>query len=116
MAKQEEPRRPRAERHRVRFRLVYDDGASFNAGTVRDVSKGGLFLETALPLPVGTEVRLTPLESEAGGQLFEVRAKVARSIPYDDNLPLDQPAGMGLQFVGLSESEQASVVAMIKKL
>jgi uncharacterized protein (TIGR02266 family) len=112
-----EDHRRQAERHRVRFHLVYDDGSSFNAGTVRDVSEGGLFLETALPLPIGTEVRLTPLLADANGtQLFEVRAKVARSIPYDPESGNEQPAGMGLQFIGLSPDEQTQVVRMIKDL
>lgn len=105
----------KTERHRVRFHLVYDDGSSFNAGTVRDVSEGGLFLETALPLPVGTEVRLTPLDP-AGEALFEVRARVMRSIPYDPNDLNKEPAGMGLQFLDLALDERKQVVDMIRSL
>jgi hypothetical protein len=104
----------RSERHRVRFHLVYDDGGSFNAGTVRDVSEGGLFLETALPLPIGTIVTLTPLDS-AGKTLLEVKARVARSLPYDpDNF--EQHPGMGLQFLHLDDGERRNVVALIRHL
>lgn len=103
-----------SERHRVRFHLVYDDGGSFNAGTVRDVSEGGLFLETALPLPAGTIVTLTPLDS-AGRTLSEVRARVTRSISYDPER-LEQPAGMGLQFLDLDAEERRTIVAMIRQL
>ena len=104
----------RSERHRVRFHLVYDDGGSFNAGTVRDVSEGGLFLETGLPLPVGTIVTLTPLDS-AGKTLLEVKARVARSLPYDpDNF--DQHPGMGLQFLNLDDVERKQVVSLIRLL
>lgn len=102
------------ERHRVRFHLVYDDGSSFNAGTVHDFSASGLFLETALPLAIGTEVTLTPLAD--GQALFEVRARVMRSVPYDRRLMQDQPAGMGLQFLDLSAEEREHVVRLIREL
>jgi uncharacterized protein (TIGR02266 family) len=102
----------RAERHRVRFRLIYDDGDSFNSGAVGDVSEGGLYLETNLPLAVGTSVRLTPLE-DGGGHLFEVEARVVRTAKD----PLSgEPAGMGLQFVGLSPDEQRDLVKLIRAL
>ena len=104
-----------AERHRVRFHLVYDDGSSFNAGTVRDMSEGGLFLETALPLPVGTMLTLTPLDA-AGAVVAEVKAKVMRSIPYDPDRSMDQPAGMGVQFLDLSPDGHKAVLMMIDEL
>ena len=99
----------RAERHRVRFKLVYDDGDTFNAGTVRDVSETGLFLETALPLPKGTKVMLTPLESD---EIFEAHGKVVRVEEYDGG----NPGGMGIEFTDLSEDEVKNVVTMIRRL
>jgi PilZ domain-containing protein len=102
-----------SERHRVRFKLVYDDGNSFNAGSVSNVSETGLFLETALPLPVGTIVRLMPL-NDAGDRIFEVDARVMRTIPYDPT-SID-PAGMGLQFLELSDAQRRIVVDMIHDL
>lgn len=104
----------KSERHRVRFHLVYDDGSSFNAGTVHDVSEGGLFLETALPLSVGTEVTLTPVGE--GQSLFEVRARVMRTVSYDPARMQDDAAGMGLQFLDLSSEERARVVRLILEL
>ena len=104
----------RSERHRLRFHLVYEDGSSFNAGTVHDVSATGLFLETALPLAVGSEVTLTPVSQ--GDEPFEVRARVVRCVPYrPDHMP-DEPAGMGLQFVDLSGPEAERVVALVREL
>lgn len=107
----------KAERHAVRFHLVYDDGASFNAGTVHDLSDTGLFLETAMPLDVGTEVQLTPLDN-AGQGLFEITARVVRNVPYDpDHVNPDSfRAGMGLEFVGLSDEGREQVVDMIRNL
>lgn len=99
-----------SERHSVRFKLVYDDGNSFNAGKVLNVSEGGLFLETALPLPEGTVVRLMPLDD--GGEVFEVFARVMRSIQYDPTT-IDSP-GMGLMFIDLSDDDRSRVVRMIQ--
>ena len=104
----------RAKRHQVRFKLVYDDGNTFNAGRVADVSSSGLFLETALPLPVGTKVRLTPLERAAQDGLFNIEAEVVRAVPYAD--ASDQPAGMGLAFLNLSPEQCEQVVALIHTL
>ncbi|MCB9655603.1 MAG: PilZ domain-containing protein [Deltaproteobacteria bacterium] len=102
-----------SERHQVRFKLVYDDGNTFNAGSVADVSEGGIFLETALPLPIGTVVRLTPLDP-AAGQLFEVEARVARVIAYDQTT--GERSGMGLQFQNLSDAERKRVTELILAL
>lgn len=101
------------ERHRITFKIVYDDGNSFNAGYVLDVSESGVFLETALPLPLGSIVRLTPLD-HAGDRLFEVTARVMRSIPYDPTILA--PPGMGLEFVDLSREQRVQVSEMIKAL
>lgn len=103
----------RSERHKVRFKLVYDDGETFNAGIVRDVSEGGVFLETALPLPVDTQVRLTPLEVEAD-DLFDVPARVVRIIPHDPASP--NPPGMGLEFLEIGDDERERIVKMITEL
>lgn len=102
-----------SERHRVKFKLIYDDGNSFNAGSVSNVSETGVFLETALPLPVGTIVRLMPLNN-VNDKIFEVAARVARAVPYDPTSI--EPAGMGLQFMDLSEDDRVRVVDMIKEL
>lgn len=99
----------RAERHRVRFKLVYDDGDTFNAGSVRDVSETGLFLETALPLAVNTDVVLTPVDSD---EVFEAKGRVVRVVEYDGT----RTGGMGIEFTGLDENERRNIVAMIRRL
>lgn len=102
-----------SERHKVRFKLVYDDGHSFNAGHVMNVSETGLFLETALPLPVGTVVRLMPLDSDSEA-IFEAYARVMRTVQYDPTSI--EPAGMGLMFIDLTEDDRRKVMEMIRTL
>ncbi len=72
----------RAERHRCEFRLIVDDGTSFFAGRVRDVSETGLYLETSETLPVDQDVSIYGTEEHAT-DIFGVRARVVRSVPED---------------------------------
>ena len=90
-------------RHDVSFHIVVDDGTSFNAGVVNDVSDTGLFLETALPLDIGTHVKLTTVDL-GDGDPFTVEAEVVR-IESTEEVHDGDTAGMGLRFVDLS-SEQ----------
>lgn len=103
------------ERHRIHFQLVYDDGSSFNAGVVRDVSEGGLFLETALPLPVGSLVTIAAVDG-AGKDLGELVAQVVRSVPYDPDAQLVSAAGMGLEFRDVDDTARARIGDIIRAI
>jgi len=102
----------RAERQSTEFKLVYDDGESFTAGRVRDVSETGLFLETAQPAPIGTILTLFPVEA-ATNDLFEITAEVVRHVP--ENPDASELGGMGLRFV-ISEDGQGAVESLIRAL
>ena len=74
----------------------------------RDLSEGGLFIDTMHPLSIGEELELTivfphnnsPFTSNA--TVCWIRKKA---------IGINQPAGMGLQFVGLNEKQ----VTQLKK-
>ena len=110
----------RAERHKVRFRMVFDDGNTYSAGYVRDISRTGMFLETANPLPVGSEVRLEPVDQNDA--LFEVSARVVRVVEDDEPIPdaethaNDGQVGMGLEFVSLDGEAGDGIERMVTKL
>lgn len=110
----------RAERHKVRFKMVFDDGQTYSAGYVRDISRTGLFLETASPLPVGSEVRLEPVEQTDA--LFEVSARVVRVAQNDEPMPdaethvNDGQVGMGLEFLGLDGPAGDAIEKMVDAL
>jgi hypothetical protein len=101
----------RSERHRVRLRVVYDDGGSFNAGLARDVSEGGLFVETALPARIGTTITVTP----ASASTLEIRARVVRVIAYDPQVSWNLTAGMGLELVDLNADQRREVVQLLRQ-
>lgn len=109
----------RAPRHKVRFKMVFDDGQTYSAGYVRDISRTGMFLVTASPIPVGSEVRLEPVDQDA---LFEVAARVVRvvqneePIPDAETHPNDGQVGMGLEFIDLDGEAGESIDQMVEQL
>lgn len=103
-----------SDRHRVRFKLVYDDGQSFNAGLVHDLSETGVFLETADPLQVGQSAVLSSLDVDAD-RAFELDARVTRVVAVDDS-SADNLPGMGLVFENMSSEQAAQVVHLIERM
>ena len=90
-------------RQQLRFNIVVDDGASFSAGVVNDVSDTGLFLETALPLETSTRVKLTPVDLSEG-EPITLEAEVVR-IESTDSKGDAKIAGMGLRFLNVSDEQ-----------
>lgn len=90
--------RPRRVDVRVPVDILASKGIRLT-GKTRNVSEGGMFVETALLLPVGSPVRCDlALERSS----IEVFGRIAWSRPR-------QPfgaAGMGIQFVGYEEGAQ----------
>ena len=71
---------------------------------VRNMSMGGLFIETAEPRPSGTVTRLDFLEAE--GQIrADAVVRHARA-----------GAGLGLKFTALSEQDRPKLAALITRL
>ena len=104
----------RSQRHRVRFQLVYDDGSSFHAGAVRDLSEFGLFLETRELLPVGSRVSLSSIDVD-DQRAFELSARVVRVVPPDPDRN-DAPTGMGLELEEVSDRQRQFLVRLIGDL
>jgi hypothetical protein len=111
---------PRAShRHQLRFKLVYDDGASYSAGYVEDISEGGLFVESAHRVPEGAVVRLETTESGAD-VLVGLRARVVRVVALDpfavNPVHQDGAFGLGLELLDLSANDRSALSAMIVEL
>lgn len=109
----------RAERQVVRFKVVFDDGVSYSAGYVENVSATGLFLATAEPLPLGTVVRFEPADAKADA-LFEVEGRVVRCVELDPDAvePSEQDGafGLGFELIAVDEAQQANILKMIDEI
>src|SRR5205085_2189664 len=61
-----------------------------------DISRGGIFIKTPTPLPLGKEVHLTVV-APGGTHLIEAKGKVTWIRDVSKATPTE-PAGMGIQF------------------
>ena len=70
------------ERKRCRARVCVSAGAGASgAGGMRDVSVSGAFLETALPLPLFSQIAIAVLSADGSTHAVEFTACVVRSEP-----------------------------------
>lgn len=81
---------------RFRLAVVVNFGSTHNfySGRTRDISAGGLFIETDVPLPVGTRITVDL-------QLLKTKVRADSEVVWvlmDDN---GQTVGMGVRFVSL---------------
>ena len=77
----------------------------------RDINEGGLFIETANPKPVGTEVALYfDLPSEGGG--IETTGRVVRTTVGDG----EGPRGMGVEFDELTGADRVKIDRLVRAL
>jgi uncharacterized protein (TIGR02266 family) len=93
----------------VAYRTV--DG--FITDWATNISKGGVFINTRNPLPVGTLVRLIISLPDAAFP-FDLTGKVIR---VNDHDPLStQVAGMGLEFVDVDEEKRGRIEKFVSRL
>ena len=89
----------------------FDTHTNFYLGFGENVSEGGLFVATFCLLPIGTSVALTfTLPDETP---LHVNAVVRWLRDPHDLEMRDMPPGMGLEFVGLGQSELDRIHAYV---
>lgn len=108
----------RAERHRIdqalRFHLESDQAPSFWTGLARNISSGGLFVNTYNLPEMGSfiEVRFwVPFHKEA----FDLRAEVVW-VRGDDVAADPNNVGFGARFVGLEPDTKKVLDEYIRKI
>jgi uncharacterized protein (TIGR02266 family) len=97
-------------RHRgaIPVKLKLPSWERFETLQTRDMSRGGLFLKTAKPLPRGAAVALTLVAPN--GQAIAIAAEVARVVEAGG----ERPPGMGLRFVDDSDTLQARIGEILR--
>ena len=93
----------------IELKVDYKKLNSFFADYTKNISKGGTFIKTRKPLPVGTRFifRLTvpgrPLP-------FELNGEVIHASPSGDD------AGMGIRFVWVADADRRSFEQVVEQL
>ena len=98
--------------------MVFDDGDSYNAASVVDISETGLFLQSARAVPLGAVVRLEPT-GVVDDALFDLEAMVVRCAPLDQDGKYETYHGLlgiGAEFINLTDEARASIRKMIRVL
>jgi len=104
---------PAERRHAARldkvFRVYLEGERGMGLGIARNISEGGMFVETRAPQPIGSQVRITfPAESGEMACLAEVRyvCHLLGRTPASDRGPLAL-RGMGVRFLYFEAGEAA---------
>lgn len=100
----------------IELKVEYKRLNSFFADYTRNISKGGTFIRTDKPLPIGTEFRFVLQVPKLDAPL-ELRGKVQWIVrPADEAASVDPGPGMGIGFVYESEADRERVEAIVENL
>jgi c-di-GMP-binding flagellar brake protein YcgR len=81
----------------------------------RDISLGGIFIESDLLLDIGEEIELkfpSPINPE---QSFTIKGRVARTIKGKNPYDRDSVPGMGVQFINLDEKKKRALLSLMNQ-
>jgi uncharacterized protein (TIGR02266 family) len=90
---------------RVTINMEFDSFDAFVSEYVSNISRSGVFVRSATPLPIGTQVDLKFTVLMDGVQSIEGIGEVVRVE--------DDPPGMGLVFTKLSSASQAILEGLL---
>jgi len=92
-------------RNSVRLNVSFGTAGEISSSLLTNVSRGGIFVATASPLPIGTRLQLR-LRIEDPAYEIEIEGEV---VSHDLGAELAAQPGMGIRFVGLSEDQRKAV-------
>jgi uncharacterized protein (TIGR02266 family) len=105
-----------SERKALRLELNYRDanGGNFLYEHSRNISDGGIFIETSHPLPVGAPIviRFAPPK---GGATIEMEGTIAWVNPLRDGDDNPNP-GMGIRWNGLTAKQRKVVEGIVRAI
>ena len=106
--------RRRAQRAPIELKVEYKRLNTFFADYTKNISRGGTFIATERPLPIGTEfvfaLGIPHLEEP-----LRLRGKVMW-ITDTDHAEEESPAGMGIEFQFTSDDERHEKVSSVEAL
>ncbi len=98
----------------IALRVEYKRVNSFFADYTRNISKGGTFIATSKPLPIGTEF-VFELSVPDLAEPLRLKGAVAWRVEAVDATDA-QPAGMGIRFRYDDDEDRASVHRVVEAL
>jgi type IV pilus assembly protein PilZ len=109
--KAKQPRR--ADRLQHELLVAYRTVDGFITDWAVNISRGGIFINTRNPLPVGTTVRLIISLPDAAFP-FDLSGRVTRVNEFDN--PSNQVAGMGIEFIDIDDEKRGRIERFVERL
>jgi type IV pilus assembly protein PilZ len=106
--------RRRFDRAPIELKVEYKRLNTFFADYTKNISRGGTFISTDRPLPIGTEFIFAlgvPHMTEA----LKLRGKVMWTTSTEESSP-SSPAGMGIEFQYSDDAERHGKEAAVERL
>ena len=90
----------------ARLRVAFQSDGEIRESLMQNISRGGLFISTTEPLPLGTKVEIR-VHTEESGENIDVKAEVASHIAGPGLM--NEDLGMGVRFIELNESQAKAI-------
>jgi len=110
--KQSENKRRTARLHHE-IPVAYRSVGSFLTDWATNISRGGLFINTRKPLPVGTAVKIL-VQLPGASFPFHLGGRVTRITEYDNRA--NMVPGMGVEFTDVDEPQKREIEAFVDRL
>ncbi|HET8541023.1 MAG TPA: TIGR02266 family protein [Anaeromyxobacter sp.] len=110
--KQPENKR-RAARLHHEIPVAYRSVGSFLTDWATNISRGGLFINTRKPLPVGTSVKIL-VQLPGASFPFQLNGRVTRITEYDNRA--NMVPGMGVEFTDIDDAQRREIEAFVERL
>jgi type IV pilus assembly protein PilZ len=99
----------------IRLRVDYERMNTFFADYTKNISKGGTFIKTARPLPIGTRF-VFQLSVPALSEPVSLSGEVAWTLPPEQAEAKGAEAGMGIRFIFADETARTSFEDLVEKM
>ena len=93
--------------------VAYRSVGSFLTDWATNISRGGLFINTRKPLPVGTNVKIL-VQLPGTAFPYHLEGRVTRVTEYDNRANL--VPGMGLEFTDVDDAKRRDIEAFVNRL
>jgi uncharacterized protein (TIGR02266 family) len=103
----------KAERLHHEIPVAYRSVGSFLTDWATNISRGGVFINTRNPLPVGTEVKIL-IQLPGARFPYHLDGRVTRVTEFDNHA--NMVPGMGIEFTGVEASRRDEIEAFVERL
>ena len=104
-----------ADRPAIELSVEYKRLNAFFADYTKNISRGGTFIKTDKPLPIGTEFMFR-LSAPGATEPLSLRGRVQWILTEAEAKEQGQEAGMGIGFIYATEAERERVVSIVEAL